>query len=279
MTNVGKRRASRTRIIVRLFCFGVALFACLSFSIEIKSYVVLMDKILLSGQAKNLYGKLIGENWDVVQGVKFNTLSTSDFSLIAHGNGFRNDALENSREAFQVSKAHGLKIFEIDIWTNAEGLHCSHEIFASERVCDLSVLFEGLEKNDTIIIDLKSEFDTALWALVTSQDPVLLKRMVVQLQHPTDALVFKKMVSYFKGAIFTLYRSNRLLEDICHSLDSDAFPVMVINQSKLGSAEIACPNHKFIVHPVKRCDVLMSLMAKSNVKGAFVSQDALNCKN
>ena len=251
----------------------------LGFSSQIKSRANMIDKVFLKGQVRDVYGKLIGETWEVENGLNFNTLSSSGFLLIAHGNGFRNDPLENSRQGFQISKANGLEIFEIDIWTNDEDLHCSHELSYSESVCDLSVLFEGIEKSDTIVADVKSDLDTTLQALITNQDHRILKQMIVQLYQSSDAATFSKYSSHFQGAIFTLYRSNRRLIHICQSLSSTAFPVIIINQSKLKSAENDCPSHKFIVHPVKRCDVLMSLMAKSNVKGAFVSQDALNCKN
>ena len=204
MTNAGKGRLSGVRIIVLIFCGIIGLFLCLSASSEIKSHIDMVDKILLNGKVRNFYGKLIGENWEVVQGSKFKTFSSSDFLLIAHANGFRNDPLENSREGFKASKAHGLKIFEIDIWTNGEGVYCSHEKLTSEGVCDICLLFKGLEKNDTIISDFKNDFDTTLRALVMSQDPVLLKQMIVQLHYPTDAKIFSKFSSYFHKAFYPL---------------------------------------------------------------------------
>ena len=269
----------RIKANILLFFGGIAAFVCLNFSSEIMSRVVMYDKIFLNGEVRNLYGKLVGENWEVVKGLNFETLSMLDFSLIAHGNGFRNDTLENSREGFILSKANGITAFEIDIWTNDRGTHCSHEMRVNEPVCDLSVLFGGLEKNDYIVVDIKNEFENTLRDLVENQDPNLLKQTIVQLYHPSDAVVFSKLSSHFHGAIFTLYLANRRLDHICKSLSSSAFPAIVINISKLNSAERACPDHQFIVHPVKRCDVLLGLKANNNVNGAFVSGEALNCKD
>lgn len=279
MANARHRLLSSIRVAVLLFSCGFALLLCFRFSSEIKSRMVMIDKIFLNGEARNLYGVLVGENWEAVQGLKFKTLSSSDFLLIAHGNGFRNDALENSRGAFQRSKALGLKIFEIDIWTIGEKIYCSHDIVMSETACDLSILFEGLEKNDIIISDIKSDFDTTLSALINSQDHVLLQQMIVQLLHPQDALTFSELSSHFRGAIFTLYRSNRRLDHVCGSLNPIDFPLLVIGETKLLDAEKICTAHKFIVHPVKRCDLLKSLKFNNNVSGALVSEEALNCKN
>lgn len=278
MFNSRNRKTKRIPIIALLLVCGTVIFSCFNVSTGIQSRIGYIDKTLLNGQLRNFYGKLIGENWGTIPLLKFGTLPSSTFLLIAHGNGFRSDKLENSREGFQLSKAHGLKHFEIDIWANDRAIYCSHEIIVDDDICDLSVLFKGLEANDTIIIDVKTEFAMALQALVTSQDAAILKRVIVQLYNPADAAVFLEFSSHFDGALFTLYRSNRRLEHICNSLDPDNFPVIVINKSKLHQAERACPDHRFIVHPVKHCEELAALQAKSNVRGALVSNKAINCK-
>ena len=73
----------RIKANILLFFGGIAAFVCLNFSSEIISRVVMYDKIFLNGEVRNLYGKLVGENWEVVKGLNFETLSMLDFSLIA----------------------------------------------------------------------------------------------------------------------------------------------------------------------------------------------------
>ena len=269
-------------MIIRIIVLIIFICGVLTIAVgekQVRKAIVKIDRTLFDNNLRYIYGYISGETWDEIEAIDNRLQFDSDFILVGHGGGFRGEELENTYKAADISRGVGLKVFEIDLVLNNNVLFCEHDAPTSlTKPCDLRKYLRGGVDNQWLILDIKTDFgDTIEYLSGKEQLKSILPNLIVQIYLPHQFEIFEKVSNLFGGYLVSVYKSKRPLAHVCMNLEKVGIRNIVINTEQIIEANKVCANSVFFIHPLKSCSKLKMYKNERNIKGAFVSGNAISC--
>jgi glycerophosphoryl diester phosphodiesterase len=182
--------------------------------------------------------------------------------LIAHALGESDSPGQNTLGAMQRSLQAGLRILEIDIWLDDQGiLRCHHGPSApppaSAEACTLEQALEVAAAHDAwLVLDIKTDYASTGRLIVQrfARNPAA-DRLIFQLYRTEDVLLFNQWASGMPlpGPIVTTYLARRSLGHVAmhaQRIGVRAFAFPLERRAAFKSSHGAL---KVLVHPVHNC--------------------------
>lgn len=199
--------------------------------------------------------------------------------FIAHALGASGMKGQNSLTEMQNSLSQGLRLMEVDIWLDDNGmLRCHHGPEQPEKIKLGDCTFEAalnlaIKSNAWLILDVKSDFkktgDLLVEKIANSNHA---SRVVFQLYKPEDIEQFKKWreIKPFAGPILTLYLTRRSVNHVIEGIRSSGIRVLTIPIHRLPALNDRPRQVKIFTHPVHDCRVLKEVQ-KFHVDGFYIT--------
>jgi hypothetical protein len=273
----------KKNLLPRLLVLACLILLILSGSIFIPA-VRWIDRHVLDERIRDVVGRLYyHENWSepyhFTGALDYTWMTAGNNILIAHALGAATRPDENTLSAMQASFDRGIRIFEVDLWLDAEGyVRCHHGPATPpayrqgaclwQQVLSKAVAFDGW-----VVLDIKTDFRaTAETILASLPDRAAAKHVIFQLYHPGDLPLFAHWATEYPlaGPIVTAYLARRSLQHIARSIaltEIRALTIPLERRKFLGNLPTGL---NLFVHPVHDC---AAFRAAQPAKGVYVTND------
>lgn len=225
------------------------------------------------------------ENWQLLKGqtVKYDYSwldSTDNQIFIAHALGFSNNDMQNTYDAYRISRLNGFRYFEVDLWLDRTNtLRCHHGPGEPDPLTLNSCQFPELARRvcadrNYLILDIKTDFYITVEHIARKLESLDTSCIIFQLYHPEDFEIFDAIQRKYNliGPIFTYYLSRRNVAQVINTVRNYGIKAVTIpNYVPIKRSDIAY-NVRIFTHPVASCSDFYKAK-KIGAVGFYITND------
>lgn len=255
-----------------------------------------LDRNLLDEHLKDTWGRLqYQEDWTDAPALP-PTLDDTWLAqatrpvLVAHALGEASEPGQNTLAAMQRSIDRGIRLLEVDLWLDAQGLlRCHHGPDAprpfSPGECTLPTAAQAALRTDTwLVLDIKTDFGAAGEALLRqmSGSPAA-SRLIFQLYRPKDVAMFKEWAHRLPlpSPIVTAYASHRSVGHLALHAQRLGVRALTLPLERIAALREPPRGMALLVHPVHDCDDVARAASTAAqglyVRSSLVSSGSIRC--